>query len=90
MKTENKKHTRVSLNLYLVAGIYLLYTDYSMLSEWSTIEPSKRIIVIIAAIVFAIFGIAIMVYSIKAQIAMQPKKEKKMKEIKEKRNDNIE
>lgn len=79
MKTEKKKHTRASLNLYLVAGLYLLYVDYSLLSKWGEVDSNKKIIVVISAITFAIFAGGIITYSIKGLVAMQPKKEKHVK-----------
>ena len=84
MKTKKKNHTRASLNLYLVAGLYLLYIDYSLLSKWSEVEPNKKIVVIISTIVFATFAVAIIAYSIKGLIAMQQTKGKAIEEPKKK------
>lgn len=69
MKNEKKKHTKASLNLYIVAGLYLLYLDYSMLSKWNEIEGNKFIVVIVA-ILFAAFAIRIMIYAVKGLIKM--------------------
>ena len=69
MKEKKKKHTKASLNLYIVAGLYLLYLDYSILSRWDEIEGNK-LIVILVAILFAAFAIRIMIYAIKGLIKM--------------------
>ncbi len=72
MKNEKKKHTKASLNLYIVAGLYLLYLDYSILSKWNEIEGNKPIVVLVA-IIFAAFAISIMIYSVKGLIKMNKK-----------------
>ena len=84
MKKEKQKktHTKASLNLYLVAGLYLLYTDYSLLSKWNEIEPSKRTMVVLVAIVFGVFAIGIMTFSLKRLFAMQKRTAEIMEEMK--------
>ncbi len=81
MKTEKKNHTKASLNLYLVAGLYLLYIDYSLLSKWSEIETDKKTMVVIAASAFGVFAIGIIAYALKGLIAIKNRNIKLMEEI---------
>lgn len=62
MVTEKKKHTRSSLNLRLIAGLYLLYIDYSLISGWKDIERGSKVMVVIAAVIFAAFA-GLIIYS---------------------------
>lgn len=62
MVTKNKKHTRSSLNLRLIAGLYLLYIDYSLISGWRDIERGSKVMVVIAVVVFGIFA-GLVIYS---------------------------
>ena len=93
MDTKKKRHTRASLNLYLVAGFYLLYIDYSLVSNWGSIESdSKKIITAIAAVVFAFFAIVIILHAFKGlkninqeedKMYEERKLEEKTQEVKE-------
>lgn len=69
-KKVQKTHTKASLNLYLVAGLYLLYLDYSLLKDWSIKPPNEKVIVTIMAIAFGAFAIGIMTFSLKRIVAM--------------------
>lgn len=82
MKIEKKNHTRASLNLYLIAGLYLLYINYSLLSRLSEIEANKKITVVISVIVFGIFAIGIISYSLKGLIAFQKRRAEIIEEMK--------
>lgn len=84
MKRDKKKHTRASLNLYLVAGLYLCYTAYSLLSEWNEREANDKVMVAIAATVFIVSAVGITVYAVKGLIAMNKGSGDVIEEIDEK------
>ena len=83
MDTKKKKHTRASLNLYLVAGLYLLYIDYSLISNWSDIEtPGKKIMVAVAVVAFAAFALVLLRDSITGLSRFKQEQAKLLEEIK--------
>ncbi|GEM_PF-3697181 len=57
VKNKNKSKDIPSLALRIAAGLYLLYTDYSLLTGWNSIQESHRIVIVIAIITFAAAGI---------------------------------
>ena len=65
MNLKNKKHTRSSFNLYIVAGLYLLYIDYSIISNWNDIEPQHKILMAMAAVAFAVFAGGCILFALK-------------------------
>ena len=60
---KTKDRTKASLTLRMVAGLYLLYIDYSLLADWNEIPEQNRTFITIAIIVFAIAGILLTVIS---------------------------
>ncbi len=47
--------------LYILAGIYLLYIDYSLFNNWASLE--NKVLFIIFMIVFGIIGGGLVIYS---------------------------
>ena len=89
MKIKKRKHTRSSLNLYLVAGLYLLYIDYSLVSSWREIETHNKILAAMAAVVFAIFASVIIIYSLKGLKDMKQNQENTAEEVDEPQDEEI-
>ena len=58
-----KDRNKASLTLRIVAGLYLLYIDYSLLTDWNEVPEQNRTFITIAIIVFAIAGILLTVIS---------------------------
>ena len=87
MKIKTKKHTRSSLNLYLVAGLYLLYIDYSLISKWSDIQKHHKILTAIVVVGFAIFACSSILYALKGIKDLKQAQENIVEEIED--QDNI-
>lgn len=47
--------------LYILAGIYLLYIDYSLFNNWASLE--NKMLFVIFMIVFGIIGGGLVIYS---------------------------
>ncbi len=81
VKNTVKKHTSASLNLYFVAGLYLLYIDYFLVSKWGKIDSDKKFIVGVAILVFGLFALYIVGYAIRGHVDMKKVNEEETKQI---------
>lgn len=70
MKEKNKRTDMGSLSLRLIAGVYLLYTDYSLFKEWENVEQGNRIFIALAIIFFAVAGVLLTVFSARDMIRL--------------------
>lgn len=61
---KNSRSDKTSYILRIGAGVYLIYTDYSILSDWESVKPNSRIYMLIAVVVFAIIAILLLMTSI--------------------------
>ena len=69
---------KTSYILRICAGIYLIYTDYSVLSDWENVKPSSKIFILIAMVLFAIIAIFLLATSIISLLHLS--KQKKLSE----------
>jgi len=65
MNFNKKRSPKSSYYFHLVAGVYLLYIDYSLISSWQEIEEKNKIFMIIVSIIFAISATFIIVRALK-------------------------
>lgn len=56
------------LTIRIVVGFYLLYLDYSILSDWQNVKESNRFIIMTFVIVFAVFALVLIALSVKTLI----------------------
>lgn len=69
MKEKGGRSDMTSYSLRLVAGLYLLYLDYSLIKEWNN-GNANRIIIAAATILFAVVGILLVVHSARNMIRL--------------------
>lgn len=64
MNNKKKRTVKSTMYIRIVCGLYLLYTDYSLLSKWESIKAdNNQIIMAVVITLFAIAGIVMIIYS---------------------------
>lgn len=74
--------------IYIIAGLYLLYIDYTFIKDWGQMENNMKIIAALAGAVFAVFSIGIIIYSLKTLKEIQKNNEELIKQIEEEKEED--
>jgi len=75
MKLKRKDtNPQTSLSLRLIAGVYLLYIDYSLIKGYGTMKAGHELLNLISIIFFGITGVLIIVTSAISLIKLHNKK----------------
>ncbi len=61
----DNKSRKIRFNVYVIAGLYLFYIDYKLVTGWNNIEDSKKTLVGAIVGLFAMFAVWIIVYGLK-------------------------
>jgi len=83
MNLNKKRSPKSSLYFYLIAGVYLLYTDYTLISNWEQIESKNKVIMTILAVVFAVSAGFIIIYALKGLKELKENEANLVEETKE-------
>lgn len=64
-KEQKMKRENGRIIFYSLAGVYLVYLAYNMIRDLGQVEGVEKIIMIIAAVVFAVFGAGLVIWGVR-------------------------
>jgi hypothetical protein len=63
LKQTNRKNEKTTLSIRIIAGAYLLYIVYSLVTDWNQVKPDQKYFIGGAIIIFAILGTSLCISS---------------------------
>lgn len=81
MNSKKLKQLKTTSYIRIIAGLYLLYTDYLLLTDWENIKADNhQIIMTVVVVIFAIAALLLIAFSLKKLMRINKERDQYVKE----------